>query len=727
MATLIPIGVDASTGQEKILASGDSLQGILSSLQQGTGIEIDITTPSSPIVGLDSTTQADLMLAQTSVQDLYGLGISATSAEIDYVIGVTSPIQAQIDAKFALPALTAGSVLFSDGTTIAQDNANFFWDDTANVLEVNNVDSLLGYQMEGVTILTTHATSNSLAVGRNAGVSLASDGNRNTLVGSFNGRYLTTGDFNTAIGYLSLSGNSTDMVTGNGNTALGYNVLSGMTSGTFNVGVGYNAATAITTGNYNFAMGPEALNAITTTSQNIGVGRRAGYTATGTSNIFFGYLAGDNQTSGDNNLILGSNIDSPDATGSNLLNIKNIIFGTGTTGTGTTIAGNIGIGLASPTARLHLPAGTATASSAPLKLTTGTALTTPEDGAMEYHGSHLYFTIGSTRYQLDQQGGGVSSVSGTSNRITSTGGATPVIDIAATYVGQSSITTLGTIGTGTWQGTAIADTYISSAATWNAKQSAITFGTGVQTALGVNIGSAGAPVLFNGALGTPSSGTLTNATGTATGLTSGITQALKSATTAVDVSAATAPSAGQVLTATSSTAATWQAPSGGGTVLTSMPRPVANTVSASTQTANVNTTMYVGMINLPVAITANSISLNISSVGVAGTLDITLYSEDGQSQLFSVTTANIAGGGVVTTALSAVSISAGNYYIAINTNGTADIIFSTYTTQTTLRSGVTSEPVLAGTVTITAGTPPATITPSTVTDANPCPFVRFDN
>lgn len=38
-------------------------------------------------------------------------------------------------------------------------------------------------------------------------------------------------------------------------------------------------------------------------------------------------------------------------------------------------------------------------------------------------------------------------------------------------------------------------------------------GTGVATALGVNVGSAGAPVLFNGALGTPTSGTLTNATG----------------------------------------------------------------------------------------------------------------------------------------------------------------------------------------------------------------------
>lgn len=39
------------------------------------------------------------------------------------------------------------------------------------------------------------------------------------------------------------------------------------------------------------------------------------------------------------------------------------------------------------------------------------------------------------------------------------------------------------------------------------------FGTGVPAALAVSVGSAGAPVILNGALGTPSSGTLTNATG----------------------------------------------------------------------------------------------------------------------------------------------------------------------------------------------------------------------
>ena len=47
-------------------------------------------------------------------------------------------------------------------------------------------------------------------------------------------------------------------------------------------------------------------------------------------------------------------------------------------------------------------------------------------------------------------------VVGTANRITVNA---DNIDIAATYVGQTSITTLGTIGTGVWQGTIVNPTY----------------------------------------------------------------------------------------------------------------------------------------------------------------------------------------------------------------------------------------------------------------------------
>ncbi len=55
-------------------------------------------------------------------------------------------------------------------------------------------------------------------------------------------------------------------------------------------------------------------------------------------------------------------------------------------------------------------------------------------------------------------------------------------------------------------------------------------GTGVATALAVNVGSAGAFVTFNGALGTPSSGTLTNCTGLPT---AGISDAASAATASV--------------------------------------------------------------------------------------------------------------------------------------------------------------------------------------------------
>jgi hypothetical protein len=49
------------------------------------------------------------------------------TASIPAVLGYT---------PFQLPSLTSGSVIFSNGTTLVQDNSNFFWDDTNNRLGI---------------------------------------------------------------------------------------------------------------------------------------------------------------------------------------------------------------------------------------------------------------------------------------------------------------------------------------------------------------------------------------------------------------------------------------------------------------------------------------------------------------------------------------------------------------------------------------------------------------
>ena len=85
-------------------------------------------------------------------------------------------------------------------------------------------------------------------------------------------------------------------------------------------------------------------------------------------------------------------------------------------------------------------------------------------------------------YEFKSAIGTVTSVSGTTNRLSTSGTATdPILDISASYVGQSSITTLGTIATGVWHGTAVGLTYGGTGATTaqggiNALAAAVTTG-----------------------------------------------------------------------------------------------------------------------------------------------------------------------------------------------------------------------------------------------------------
>jgi hypothetical protein len=104
--------------------------------------------------------------------------------------------------------------------------------------------------------------------------------------------------------------------------------------------------------------------------------------------------------------------------------------------------------------------------------------------------------------------GFVTSVSGTSNRITSTGGTTPVIDISASYVGQASITTLGTIGTGVWQGTVVGLAFGGSNANLTASNGGIIYSTATAMAILSGTATAG-QMLVSGSNAAPSWSTAT--------------------------------------------------------------------------------------------------------------------------------------------------------------------------------------------------------------------------
>ena len=62
--------------------------------------------------------------------------------------------------------------------------------------------------------------------------------------------------------------------------------------------------------------------------------------------------------------------------------------------------GNFGINTNDPSARLHVGAGTSVAGTAPVKLTAGDLLTTPENGAIEFDGTDFYVTENGTRSKL---------------------------------------------------------------------------------------------------------------------------------------------------------------------------------------------------------------------------------------------------------------------------------------------------------------------------------------
>ena len=96
--------------------------------------------------------------------------------------------------------------------------------------------------------------------------------------------YSNTGNYNTAVGSLSLQANTT----ASNNTAVGYAALYANTTGTANTAIGNQSGLANTTSSYSTYLGYVA-----------------GEVATGEKNTFLGQGSGSSVTSGDSNTIIG--------------------------------------------------------------------------------------------------------------------------------------------------------------------------------------------------------------------------------------------------------------------------------------------------------------------------------------------------------------------------------------------------------------------------------------
>lgn len=151
--------------------------------------------------------------------------------------------------------------------------------------------------------------------------------------------------------------------------------------------------------------------------------------------------------------------------------------------------------------------------------------------------------------------------------------------------------------------------------------------------------------------------------------------------------------------------------------------------SVTSVTMNSNTTGYCMSFDLPFDITVNKLSFRNASVTVSGTCDIGIYSEDGQTKHIDITTATMTGAGVVHTAVSSVSLSAGRYYVVFVPNGTLNCEPTRYTF-VGVSYADSGEPVYIGTLTVTAGTLPSTFNPTTditFSSSNTAPIIRLDS
>jgi endosialidase-like protein len=189
---------------------------------------------------------------------------------------------------------------------------------TAGGTNIANAIALPGGTDGSITVMAA-GTGAHLLIDVNGYFAASGTGANDTFLGPRAGNFTTTGGNNTAVGIQALEKNSAggantavgafslvSNTTGDGNVGLGFSALFRNESGALNTAVGGSASSENVSGSRNAAVGWAALSANTGGNDNVAVGFHALVKSLGSGNIGIGPNAGENVTTGNNNIYIGS-------------------------------------------------------------------------------------------------------------------------------------------------------------------------------------------------------------------------------------------------------------------------------------------------------------------------------------------------------------------------------------------------------------------------------------
>lgn len=328
---------------------GGSLNQVLAKLS-GTDFDADWVDMTLAFVTDVTASAADVNLLQ-------GLDGVITNAELSRLVGVTSPIQTQIDGKQS-SALAHNAIWVGNSSGIAVQVSP-----GSNGYVLTSVGGAPSWQPVSAG---TPPGSDTQVIFNDAGAFGADTG----LVYDKTNDSLTVGSAR-----IHTSGSVTNLF-------IGRTVGNFTVTGSQNVVLGNASGSLLTSGSANTAIGHQSLSQITTGLSNTGIGSFTQGVTTGSGNTFIGSQSQGSAVTGDANVLIGFNLRVQSDAGSGQLSIQNIIFGTGNIAQTTSVStGLIGIGTASPDRRFHVEQDTATTNAVTyVQRLTSTSSGTPANG-----------------------------------------------------------------------------------------------------------------------------------------------------------------------------------------------------------------------------------------------------------------------------------------------------------------------------------------------------------